>query len=1326
MVFHFSVVRGPAARPLPPGAAVPGFGAGAPGQAEQPWEITVDLPAGASGEALAAALGSRLGRQRFTVGGLALPGLTVGTPPLVDGAVLVCGGAPGSAAPRSGLFLVVLGGPDAGRIFPAGRGLHRVGRSADIRIRDPALSRVQAELVVGASEVLLRNLSSAGCCEVDGRPVTGAVEVGTSSELRFGDSRCALRLPGQPTESTASTAATGQGPEEFLVVLRNGGSGGRPALLLSALVPLVAGTAVAAVTGMWMFLAFSGASALALLLPAAVGGARRRKQFTAALAAAAAEDARRRSRKAPGPGELLVRAMSGALRAPTCPEAVPVKVALRLGLGDQPAAVRTEPPDPGFVPPLLAAVPVIADLGEHRCLDVVGTPARTGAAVRALLMQLAASASAGPVIVFGAPAVLPLSARFLPGVRLVSRTDRLAAELATAGSGAVLVAVDQAPLPAPLLGPVAVRCAQGSLRLIRCRPDPAVPSQGPAAPLVLTLDGRPALAFPGRDAGGNFQAVRLVPDLVSSSVFDRFCRQVAARGCPQEASNHGVPDRCVLGDLMPVDLRQVLEAWRRPAEAVGVPVRIGCGADGPVVLDLCTDGPHFLVAGTTGAGKSVLLRTIVLSAALSQPPSLLTFLFLDFKGGAGLGPLQDLPHCAGLLTDLRPEAVHRALASLRAEVRRREALFAQSRCEDLADYRRRTPAGPALPRLVIVVDEFRALVDDVPGAMAELLRIAATGRSLGLHLLLATQRPQGAVSADIRANITTSIALRTQSALESIDVIGSGDAAQLAPGQAGRAFLKRAAQAPLEFQAAEAAALTATSRPVIIDLAEQLWAPEEGKRPDGDATDLDCSTDASNGVEALCSLLREAATAAAAPLPPQPVAPPLPVRLPFPARTPDGTTGTVRLGLLDVPARQRVDRLDWDPRRHPAVAMVGGPASGLASGLRLAVDQLAAGSAGGCHLYLLDGDGALARAAEAAPGTACGMEDPRRAARLLQLFAAEAERRRHLEGAAGGTELLTLVVSGWGHWLARWRNGPHAWAEDLVLDVARSAAARRCVLLVGGERELVSSRLFPALTCRLFLPFGSPPEARLAWPRLPDTEPAPGRGVAQGPWAPDEEAVAQLFLGPVDGWPVRGHREPPFRVLPLPDRFPASALCTADPPPGSLLVGVGGDDLEPVRLPLGPGEVLLAVGGAGTGKTALLDTVSALNAGCFRMLHPAPGEDAEGFWSTVPPQPPGTVALVDDADRLGSSAQARVAQLAADGTAVVATARPNAARLAGSPLLLQARRSGTGLILGAARASDGELFGVRPDTAAGLPPGRAQLVEAGTARYIQLAVSDRP
>src|SRR5581483_7758995 len=142
------------------------------------------------------------------------------------------------------------------------------------------------------------------------------------------------------------------------------------------------------------------------------------------------------------------------------------------------------------------------------------------------------------------------------------------------------------------------------------------------------------------------------------------------------------------------------------------------------------------------------------------PPDRIAFVLLDFKGGAAFHALARVPHVCGVLTDLDVASAQRAVDSLRAELQRRERLLAAAGAGDIQEWQRE-PRPEALPRLVIVVDEYAALADAMADLTSSLVSIAQRGRSLGLHLVLATQRPSGVVSSDIRANVTLRIALRT-------------------------------------------------------------------------------------------------------------------------------------------------------------------------------------------------------------------------------------------------------------------------------------------------------------------------------------------------------------------------------------------------------------------------------------------------------------------------------------------------------------------------------------------------------------------------------------
>ncbi|MBJ7452538.1 MAG: hypothetical protein JHC71_10695, partial [Blastococcus sp.] len=294
---------------------------------------------------------------------------------------------------------------------------------------------------------------------------------------------------------------------------------------------------------------------------------------------------------------------------------------------------------------------------------------------------------------------------------------------------------------------------------------------------------------------------------------------------------------------------------------------LGRSADGPVAVDLCQDGPHALVAGTTGSGKSELLQSLIAGLALNHPPERCTFLLVDYKGGAAFAEAARLPHTVGMLTDLDGSTTARALRSLSAELSRREALLAAHGVADLAAL----PPTVALARLVIVVDEFATLAEELPGFVPGLIGIAQRGRSLGIHLVLATQRPGGVVSPEIRANCTLRICLRTTDEADSRDVLGTPAAAHLPVHRPGRALLRRGSGEPRALQVARVA-VPVTSATDGPEIRRWVWpgGMQAGRRAAAGPTDL------ARLVDALSHAAEVRGTAA----PHRPWQPPLPDMLP--------------------------------------------------------------------------------------------------------------------------------------------------------------------------------------------------------------------------------------------------------------------------------------------------------------------------------------------------------------------------------------------------------------------------------------------------------------
>jgi S-DNA-T family DNA segregation ATPase FtsK/SpoIIIE len=427
--------------------------------------------------------------------------------------------------------------------------------------------------------------------------------------------------------------------------------------------------------------------------------------------------------------------------------------------------------------------------------------------------------------------------------------------------------------------------------------------------------------------------------------------RTAPAGHPEDAQLPAVVPLTRAHGLAEVPGPQALAALWGSADSWAVP--LGTGTDGtPVRLDLVRDGPHLLVAGTTGSGKSELLQTLLLGLALTRSPADLALVLVDFKGGASLGACPGLPHVVGQVTDLEPGLAARALSGLRAELRRRERVLAAHGVPDVAAL----PPG-ALPRLVVVIDEFRALADDLPEFLPALLRVAAQGRSLGVHLVLATQRPGGAVGPDLRANVSARIALRVTDPLESRDVLDDPAAARIPVTAPGRAVLRLGSAPPVTLQCAQVTAPSEAELPLVRRA--PAWPAAPSSTPDLppvgrpnperlDLTRLDLARSVPTRPDA-AALVVDAARRAADELGHVPGAPPWLPQLPHRATVSDLPPATRRdrtglvLALGDDPDQQRRTTVTWKPG-DGHLAVVGRARSGRTTALvTLAVAALRQG-----------------------------------------------------------------------------------------------------------------------------------------------------------------------------------------------------------------------------------------------------------------------------------------------------------------------------------------------------------------------------------------------
>ncbi len=347
----------------------------------------------------------------------------------------------------------------------------------------------------------------------------------------------------------------------------------------------------------------------------------------------------------------------------------------------------------------------------------------------------------------------------------------------------------------------------------------------------------------------------------------------------------GSPSRDGAG-RRPLPSRVDFSALRQPGRGDGASLAacLGAGEDGPVTVDLVGDGPHAVVGGTTGSGKSELLVTWVLAIASAHSPETVTFLLVDFKGGAAFAPLRGLPHVVGTVTDLDETAATRALESLRAELRHRETFLAERGARSIEELR---PGGEAgLARLVIVVDEFATLVSGFPELHELFADLAARGRSLGVHLILCTQRPAGSVRDAVLANCALRLSLRVNDRADSVAVLGAPDAAELPRHPAGRAVVSRG-----EGSAIVQLAIAGEADAAAVAL---RWRPARPVR--------------------------------------RPWLDPLPARL-LPEDLPPGAGTGLVFGLVDRPDRQSRESAVYDPATHGHLLVVGGRGSGKSGAL---------------------------------------------------------------------------------------------------------------------------------------------------------------------------------------------------------------------------------------------------------------------------------------------------------------------------------------------------------------------------------------------------------
>ena len=778
----------------------------------------------------------------------------------------------------------------------------------------------------------------------------------------------------------------------------------------------------------------------------------------------------------------------------------------------------------------------------------------------------------------------------------------------------------------------------------------------------------------------------------------------------------GLPCDLTLGQVTgPLDSAAIAGRWATAGTDPALVAPIGRSADGVVELDLVRDGPHGLLAGTTGAGKSELLRTLIVSLATCIGPDHLSFVLVDFKGGSTFDTCVHLPHVVGVVTDLDDGLAERALVSLDAEIRRRERLLRAAAVGDLTEYRRAGTGGP-LPRLVVVVDEFAALAKELPDFLTALVGIAQRGRSLGIHLLLATQRPAGVVTDDIRANTSLRLALRLHDRADAVDVVGDALPANFPRGVPGRAALRLAPEELVVFQTASCSvAASPGPRRLTID-----WLDDTGA---GDDDRGRCTSELSTVVAAVGDAALLAGTAA----PHRPWLDPLP-RVLHPADLCDRTA----IGSIDDPSAQTRRSLRWDGTNH--VLLVGSLGSGTTSAAIAAVASVVRStSPADRHVYVLDGagDAALDAFVELAHcGGVVRVNEVERTDRLLRRLVDEIDQRALTGRRQPGIVLVVDALSVVRAALASIERADAAARLDRVLGEGPAVGIVVCATTDGTSVGTVSTIAGERWVFHL----DDPSIARAVGVRVEPAPAVPGRLVLV-----DTQLAAQIVCDPdvLDGLqrhdaavPRAGGPEP---IVTLPDVVDPTALGPAPPVPGatSIVVGIDALGLDPAVLEIPSGDHVLIAGASRTGASTALRQLAA----SWRDVHPGGTvvaidratavADVLGSVTGRRADDARVLVAVDDADRVDDPT-GELAALAAGrrpGVTVAAAARLEAVRVAYGHWLRDVARSRCGLILTSTGEVDGELLGATLPrrTIIAARPGLAWLIDRHGHRLVQVA-----
>jgi len=1122
--------------------------------------------------------------------------------------------------------------------------------------------------------------------------------------------------------------------------------------------------------------------------------------FRTQLAARRAEVCRATRAELPESSEVLRRATAPSVRMWERRPADPDFLHLSAGTGSidwRPALANSHGERPAEVTRVVAEmsrlelVPALLDLADGGVVGITGPRGAALALARSLVCQ--AAVHHGPADLRIAVLTEPEAVSAWEWVKWLPHTRDVAA-----GGGARLLANDAGPAhvlmrelfeahearrdpgPGPgreRPGPVLLAVVD-AVGLTEGRNAPARAllrgAAGPVAGIVLapTTDRLPAVCtavVEMLDADGTARLSRpRLGEVVEGLLIGGFDTGTA-RDCALALARFEDPETATAGASLPsrVDVTTLFEQdvfdpaavaalWCSGGRDPGVAAPIGVTEEGVLTLDLLRDGPHGLVGGTTGSGKSELLRSLVAALALRTSPAHLNFVLIDYKGGSAFDECARLPHTVGMVTDLDAQLGERALRCLEAELRHRERVLREAGADDLRSYLR-LAAGDSLPRLLVVIDEFATMAAELPDFMEALVGVAQRGRSLGVHLLLATQRPSGAVKDNIRANTNLRIALRVQDAGDSTDVIGKPDAARIGRDQPGRAFVRLG---PSEVVPIQTALVTGVSRRDggRIDVA----GFDFGRRPRDTASTAGGDGEPSDLVRVVAAA-REAFAASGLPSPRRPWPEPLPAELPLEAVARPGAAenGTVPVALVDDPDAQSQYPVGWTPAEGNLL-LFGLAGSGTTTALTsIALSLATAYPADDLHLYALDfGAGELSVLAGLPhTGAVVTAAEGERQRRLVRTLRAELDRRRGLGPDCRAEPRVVLLLDGFSAFRAEYDEPALQWMQEELTRIVSEGPGRGMYTVITADRTGAVPTALSATVAQKWL-------FRLADPydyamfgvkfRTPSSL-SPGRCLIAGtgrhaqvgrPEPTPAHAVARLAAAaPAPVRPLAALGTLPVEVEPA----VLAGAARLDGQPWLLPVGVAESTLGPAFLRVHPAEHVLIAGPARSGRSGLLCALARLLTDAAAELEvtvvacrPSPLRELSGRrgiagvvtsaaelpdeLTRVAAASCPQVVVVDDAELLDdpSGAVDALIRRGLPDVHVIAAGRADLLRTLYGHWTQTVRRSGCGVLLRPDVDFDGDLLSVRLPRQAPVPVSvaRGWLVNDGEAEFIQ-AVSVR-